>query len=253
MSMENIYANISKTTDQIRQRSNATQCPGSESAGRRDHRPAAVCLGLLCFLLLTAVTALAVYYSRVTHQAGIEHNNLRKERDQLLLNYSLQTAERDQLLLNYSLLTAERDQLLVKFDVCKKNGGCPSGWRRLSTSCYYISTEEKTWSDSRQACMRSGADLAIINSREEQVVFDGLSEEFWIGLSDSESEGTWKWVDGTTIPVQKGFWLPEQPDNYEGNEDCVEFNTLYSDPFHRWNDRPCEDYIKWVCESVLKC
>uniref|UniRef100_A0A3B3RBZ0 C-type lectin domain-containing protein n=1 Tax=Paramormyrops kingsleyae TaxID=1676925 RepID=A0A3B3RBZ0_9TELE len=132
---------------------------------------------------------------------------------------------------------------------------CPSGWRRFSTNCYYISTEEKTWSDSRQACMQIGADLAIISSREEQDFFEGQSGDFWIGLSDREREGTWKWVDGTTIPVEKGYWRanPQQPDNYGGNEDCVEFNTVHSVPFQRWNDRPCDDNIKWICESVPKC
>nr|XP_023693093.1 CD209 antigen-like protein C isoform X2 [Paramormyrops kingsleyae] len=243
---------------------------GFEPAGRRDHRLAVVCLGLLCFLLLTALIVLAVYYSTVTHHAGIEQNNLRKERDKLLLNYSLwiaerdqlllnysfQTAERDQLLLNYSLQTAERDQLLMKFDkCCNKSGVCPSGWRRLSTSCYYISTETKNWSDSRQACMQLEANLVIISSREEQVFVEGLSGDFWIGLSDIESEGTWKWVDGTTIPVEKGYWRanPQQPDNY-GNEDCVHtYNTIHSVPFQTWNDRPCNDVIQWICESVLKC
>nr|XP_023696795.1 C-type lectin domain family 4 member M-like [Paramormyrops kingsleyae] len=144
----------------------------------------------------------------------------------------------------------------MKFDkCCNKNDVCPSGWRRFSTNCYYISTEEKTWSDSRQACMQIGADLAIISSREEQDFFEGQSGDFWIGLSDREREGTWKWVDGTTIPVEKGYWRanPQQPDNYGGNEDCVEFNTVHSVPFQRWNDRPCDDNIKWICESVPKC
>ncbi|XP_048870179.1 CD209 antigen-like protein B [Brienomyrus brachyistius] len=286
--------------------------PGSESAGRRDHRPAVACLGLLCFLLLTAVTALAVYHSRVIHYAQTEHSTLQKERDQLLLNYSLQTAERDQLLLNYSLQTAERDQLLLDYSLqtaerdqlllnyslqtaerdqllldyslqtaerdqlllnysrqtaerdqllmkynkyCNKSYICPWDWRRFKCSCYYISTEEKTWSDSRQACMQSGADLAIINSREEQEFMNSIPGDFWIGLSDTEREGTWKWVDGTTIPVEKGFWRanPPQPDNYEDNEDCVEFSTVYSVPFQRWNDRPCEDNIKWICESATSC
>nr|XP_023693125.1 CD209 antigen-like protein C [Paramormyrops kingsleyae] len=221
---------------------------------------------------------------RVIRQAETEQTTLRNERDQLLLNYSLwiaerdqllliysfqtaerdqlllkystQTAERDQLLLKYSTQTAERDQLLIKFDkCCKKSYICPLGWRSFSTSCYYISTEKKTWSDSRQACMQSGADLAIISSREEQVFVEGLSGAFWIGLSDREREGTWKWVDGTTIPVEKGYWRanPQQPDNSGGNEDCVEFNTVHSVPFQRWNDRPCDDNIKWICESVRSC
>ncbi|XP_048870663.1 CD209 antigen-like protein C [Brienomyrus brachyistius] len=263
--MENIC--LSKTTDQIRQRSNRTQCPGSESAGRRDYRPAAVCLGLLCFLLLTAVTALAVYHSRVIHQAEKEHNNLRKERDQLLLNYSLQTVERDQLLLNYSLQSVERDQLLVNYSLqtavrdqlllnnkyCNKSYICPIGWRRFKCSCYYISTEKKTWSDSRQACMQSGTDLAIISNREEQEFMNRIPGDFWIGLSDSEREGTWKWVDGTTIPVEKGYWLSgmRQPDDHNGNEDCVHQRTTDSDP--GWNDLPCSRTLKWICESVPWC
>ncbi|XP_072567958.1 uncharacterized protein [Paramormyrops kingsleyae] len=267
MSKENIYANMSKTTDQIRQRSNTTQCPGSESAGRRDHRPAVVCLGLLCFLLLMALIVLAVYYSRVIQHAETEHSTLQKERDQLLLNYSLQTAERDQLLLNYSLQTAERDQLLLNYSLqtaerdqllmkynkyCNKSYICPLGWSRFKCSCYYISTEEKTWSDSRQACMQLGADLAIISSREEQEFMNSIPGEFWIGLSDTEREGTWKWVDGTTIPVDEGYWWsnPKQPDS-NGNEDCVEHSTR--DPDSGWNDRPCGGVWKWICESVPWC
>uniref|UniRef100_A0A3B3SUE2 C-type lectin domain-containing protein n=1 Tax=Paramormyrops kingsleyae TaxID=1676925 RepID=A0A3B3SUE2_9TELE len=291
MSKENIYANISNTSDQIRKRSNATQCPGSESAGRRDHRPAVVCLGLLCFLLLTALIVLAVYYRRVIHHAETEHSTLQKERDQLLLNYSLQTTERDQLLLNYSLQTAERDQLLLRYSLqtaerdqlllnyslltaardqllfnfslqtterdqlllkykyCNKSYTCPLGWRRFKCSCYYISTEKKTWSDSRQACMQLGTDLAIISSREEQEFMNSIPGGFWIGLSDREREGTWKWVDGTTFPVDEGYWWsnPKQPDS-NGNEDCVELRTRDSDS--GWNDRPCGGVWKWMCESL---
>ncbi|XP_072567956.1 uncharacterized protein [Paramormyrops kingsleyae] len=254
---------------------------GFEPAGRRDHRLAVVCLGLLCFLLLTALIVLAVYYSRVIHQAETEHTNLRKERDQLLLNYSLQTAERDQLLLNYSLQTAERDQLLLNYSLqtierdqllvnyslqtavreqlllnnkfCNKSYICPLGWRRFKCSCYYISTEKKTWNDSRQACMQSGTDLAIISSREEQDFMNSIPGDFWIGLSDREREGTWKWVDGTTIPVDEGYWLSsvKQPDDYNGNEDCVHQRTRNFDP--GWNDLPCSYTLNWMCESVPWC
>uniref|UniRef100_A0A3B3RCN4 C-type lectin domain-containing protein n=1 Tax=Paramormyrops kingsleyae TaxID=1676925 RepID=A0A3B3RCN4_9TELE len=125
---------------------------------------------------------------------------------------------------------------------------CPLGWRRFKCSCYYISTEKKTWNDSRQACMQSGTDLAIISSREEQDFMNSIPGDFWIGLSDREREGTWKWVDGTTIPVDEGV---KQPDDYNGNEDCVHQRTRNFDP--GWNDLPCSYTLNWMCESVPWC
>uniref|UniRef100_A0A3P9C2N3 C-type lectin domain-containing protein n=1 Tax=Maylandia zebra TaxID=106582 RepID=A0A3P9C2N3_9CICH len=51
----------------------------------------------------------------------------------------------------------------------EKNTSCPEGWRRFGCSCYFKSTENKTWSESRRACQDKGADLVMITSKEEQV------------------------------------------------------------------------------------
>ncbi|XP_052320901.1 CD209 antigen-like protein E isoform X12 [Oncorhynchus keta] len=169
------------------------------------------------------------------------------------------SAERDQLQNSYNNLTKERDQLQTERDVLsgrltnlKKT--CPEGWQKFESSWYFLSTETKTWKESRQDCLERGADLVIINSDKEQQQFLlNLKKRVWIGLTDSVKEGTWKWVDGT--PLITGYWYDPQPDNgggkpENGEEDCVEIRTDQS-PLKAWNDLSCAENLHWICEKVV--
>ncbi|XP_071000387.1 CD209 antigen-like isoform X2 [Oncorhynchus clarkii lewisi] len=104
---------------------------------KRPSGVAAVCLGLLCVLLLAGIIGLAVYYGVSSHRDSTERDLLQasyslltKERDQLQTSYNnmteekyhLQTSynsmteERDQLQTSYSLLTNKRDQLQTSYN-----------------------------------------------------------------------------------------------------------------------------------------
>uniref|UniRef100_A0A8C9YPX7 C-type lectin domain-containing protein n=1 Tax=Sander lucioperca TaxID=283035 RepID=A0A8C9YPX7_SANLU len=128
----------------------------------------------------------------------------------------------------FKTLTEERDDLKRNLDQEYFNG-----------SFYYISSTKKTWQESRDDCLQKGADLLIINSKEEHVRVCRL----WIGLTDSETEGTWKWVDGT--PLTKSYWGSGEP-NDENSENCVEIR--YYDSKNSWNDVSCSFLLNWICE-----
>ncbi|XP_071192913.1 uncharacterized protein [Salvelinus alpinus] len=126
---------------------------------------------------------------------------------------------------------------------------CPEGWKTSVSSCYYTTTGIKTWEESREDCNERGAHLVIINSREEQTFINGLygpGNETWIGLMNVDTEGTWKWVDGT--PLTTAYWRTGKPSSYLGaNQDCVEFFHRSSDP-GEWNDEECHKSNNWICE-----
>uniref|UniRef100_A0A8D0D003 C-type lectin domain-containing protein n=1 Tax=Sander lucioperca TaxID=283035 RepID=A0A8D0D003_SANLU len=126
-----------------------------------------------------------------------------------------------------------------KISVGSENTGMTASqerWEYFSGSFYYISSIKKTWQESRDDCLQKGADLVIINSKEEQKIM-------WIGLTDSETEGTWKWVDGT--PLTKSYWDSGEP-NDENGEDCVEIKNFDSE--NSWNDLSCSAPLNWICE-----
>ncbi|KAM9450008.1 perlucin-like protein isoform 1-T2 [Clarias gariepinus] len=179
--------------------------PHTVHTALRCHRLPAVCVVLLCVLLLTAVTVLWILNMK-NNQLQTKNNSIQNETDTL-------------------------------------------GWK-YNSSFYYFSTEKKNWTESRQDCIERGADLVIINSREEnESITDHLvGDRTWIGLSDSETEGKWKWVNGTELTNGTGYWYEGQPNDYDNNEDC---GVLWNYPDRKgWNDAPCTREFWWICETT---
>uniref|UniRef100_A0A673G8Z6 C-type lectin domain-containing protein n=1 Tax=Sinocyclocheilus rhinocerous TaxID=307959 RepID=A0A673G8Z6_9TELE len=136
--------------------------------------------------------------------------------------------------------TAEKKRLQRDFESLNKKGPV----------CFFMSSELKNWSDSRQYCRDRGADLVIINT-EEKLIYSLVSERVWIGLSDIQQEGIMKWVDNSTL--KQGFWLKDEPNDDLGNEDCIELNynrvELGWSPLNSWNDHMCSEKKKGICEK----
>ncbi|XP_047433202.1 CD209 antigen-like protein E [Mugil cephalus] len=145
---------------------------------------------------------------------------------------------RDDIIKN---LTEERDMLKRKLNIF-------GGWLYFKDSFYYIFPVKKPWQESQDDCRQRGADLVIVNSREEQDFLREFRRVTWIGLSDRETEGTWEWVDGTLL--NKSFWKTGEPNNYGGrDEDCGTIQNY--EQFNNWNDTPCKSENFWICEKIV--
>uniref|UniRef100_A0A672HX61 C-type lectin domain-containing protein n=1 Tax=Salarias fasciatus TaxID=181472 RepID=A0A672HX61_SALFA len=146
-----------------------------------------------------------------------------------------------QVALNISLRLPLSESYLLTLNTCKI---CPD-----VHSFYYISQIKKTWHDSRNDCLKRGADLVIINSREEQDFSRRLSKRMWIGLTDRAQEGTWRWVDGS--PLNTSYWFPGEPNNNQmgKEEDCGEIYSIAEG--NNWNDWSCDSQNHWICEKKV--
>ncbi|XP_076027251.1 uncharacterized protein LOC143016684 [Genypterus blacodes] len=213
--------------------------------GRKLLRVVAVSFGLLCVLQAALNICLRFTLSHQREENQQLHNSTMLQLQEIKSHNLMR--ERDQLQTSYNNLTRERDQLQTLINNLSqiKVLGCPSGWEKFQSSCYYVSKSQKNWKESRQECLLSGANLVIINSRGEQAFLMDLQDRFWIGLSDLDNKGQWRWVDGTGLT--DGIWAKGEPNDEHGGEDCVELLG----GFNAWNDAPCSAMNHSVCEKLV--
>ncbi|XP_039469871.1 CD209 antigen-like [Oreochromis aureus] len=191
--------------------------------------------------LKTEKDQLLTSYNNLTtkrEQLLTSYNNLKTEKNQLLTSYNNKVKERDQLQTRFEDMTKNRDNLQRKLQDCREN------WVAFSDSLYKVSSEQKSWEESRQDCLQKGSNLMIINSREEQNFANQFKKYLWIGLTDSQTDGTWKWVDGTRMTTS--YWNSGEP-NGGRKENCGQIKAY--DSQNSWNDETCSNQHFWICEK----
>uniref|UniRef100_A0A671L398 Zmp:0000000924 n=1 Tax=Sinocyclocheilus anshuiensis TaxID=1608454 RepID=A0A671L398_9TELE len=118
-------------------------------------------------------------------------------------------------------------------------------WIYYQSSFYYMSNERKSWTESSKDCLKRRANLIIINNREEQdfVKNNTVKREFWIGLTDIDVEGSWKWVDGISYHTEK-------PNGGRVENCAVTYLTKWPDLLG-WLDVKCNNAYQWICEKSI--
>uniref|UniRef100_A0A8C2ZTD3 C-type lectin domain-containing protein n=1 Tax=Cyclopterus lumpus TaxID=8103 RepID=A0A8C2ZTD3_CYCLU len=238
------------------------------------HKLLTVSLAVLAVVLLAVDVGLGVYYNKLTDGQVItdisievaklkaSYNTIIQSRDEAKKQLARELGE--QQLTKWEIMD---DQIHIEISALKshipmlKEGCryCLPGWTFMNSACYYFTLSDdilrRSWNDAREFCKIRGSDLAVIDSREKHLAITSLTNGyndpqntgprgFWIGLRDTEEEGTWKWLDGTRLT--EGYWNDGEPNNV-GNEDCVA-TFLRSNPFKAWNDAPCSYHLKWICQ-----
>ena len=91
----------------------------------------------------------------------------------------------------------------------------------------YKSIRCRNWDDAQAKAVAEGAHLVSINDAVEQQWIMGTfgAGPYWIGLTDAESEGVWRWTSGE--PVTYTNWAPDEPKAAGNNEADYAFMSRF--------------------------
>ncbi|KAL1259599.1 hypothetical protein QQF64_010176 [Cirrhinus molitorella] len=228
------------------------------------YRQASVFLGLLCFLLLTVLTAVSVFsYINMSKYNNILalHTKEKTINLQLLGDKEVLEQERARLTTQGEQMNATLHLILKKRNFlvamhCQSTGNgvqctpCPEKWIQNGSSCYFFYEHEplKTWKECQKYCNGYEAQLATIDSVEDQEFINQHTKPYydvyhgyWIGLSQN-TEKTWVWTTGAGLV--EGLWIRAPSGRYK---DCV-LSMLSTNPLKSWISEDCYMYNRCICE-----
>nr|XP_039249889.1 low affinity immunoglobulin epsilon Fc receptor-like [Styela clava] len=144
-----------------------------------------------------------------------------------------------------------REQL-KNFILTSRGIEAPSTWYQAQNNYYYkLFDNNATYAEAKANCKILGGQLASAGIRDENVrreivpLLKSGGNDTWIGLNDIQEENTFIWEDGVTATAGSTPWYDDQPNSYDGDQDCVEIRPKWN-----WtlNDEGCTDKRKYLCE-----
>ncbi|MDO4562716.1 MAG: lectin-like protein [Clostridia bacterium] len=114
---------------------------------------------------------------------------------------------------------------------------------------YLLFDESLSWAEANDYCKNLGGHLATVNSSEENTFLQnfiqrGSKTGYWIGGTDAEQEGVWKWITGE--PFNYTDWYNGNPNNTNGTEHYLELRKDYG---NKWNDDTIDKYIATALQN----
>ncbi|KAL4219517.1 positive regulation of myeloid dendritic cell activation [Mactra antiquata] len=129
---------------------------------------------------------------------------------------------------------------------------CPDGWQRHGPTCYHFSHDLESFGIADLMCKHMGGVLAEIETLQESSFLSAqvasFNNRYWIGLTDIQEEGIWKWFNTNTMLIQTNVsnWASHEPDNTNDIENCV----ILGGTKGLWWDHPCHEFNRYICEML---
>ncbi|XP_035672885.1 alpha-N-acetylgalactosamine-specific lectin-like [Branchiostoma floridae] len=114
---------------------------------------------------------------------------------------------------------------------------------------YRAVTSRLNYDQAQGRCISYGGYLVHIKSSRQQSFLANMASAasgsgYWIGCSDRQTEGDWRWSDGS--PLSYTHWYVRQPDDYKGAQDCGILRDDYD--FFHWDDAGCTGTYYSLCQ-----
>jgi hypothetical protein len=92
-------------------------------------------------------------------------------------------------------------------------GDVPSGVVAFGGHHYKVVLKRGKWREALGACQKAGGHLVIAETKEEMTFLKKLAGKgrLWVGASDVQNEGDWRWLSGKSVPRLPSYWVPGQP------------------------------------------
>uniref|UniRef100_A0A8C6X4J8 C-type lectin domain-containing protein n=1 Tax=Naja naja TaxID=35670 RepID=A0A8C6X4J8_NAJNA len=121
----------------------------------------------------------------------------------------------------------------------------PVRHQTLGSKVFKTNGYEGNFDDLRQRCAQAGGQLATPRNAAENDAVQKIvllyNKIAFLGITDLKTEGTFKYLNDQ--PLTYINWLPGEPNNNAGKENCVE---VFSSG--KWNDKSCGERRLLICE-----
>lgn len=129
----------------------------------------------------------------------------------------------------------------------------PLTFERYNGHTYALYDNVVTWTEAKLICEVLGGHLAVVTSKDEQDAINTIISEandttkngYWLGASDSSTEGTFEWITGEPFS-DYSYWGSGEPTN--GNGGTEHYLEVYLKT-NKWNDAKIDATNRgFICE-----